>query len=143
MRSIIGATWRKTRMFPRSQEDYITQFPEEIEGRVKKRLSQAFSRTKNHILGALARLDDFLMNPLSQGHSGTARETSRIAFGTNPGTREDDSQSHPHSEAGFFSNQTTQNSGAEIGHGMGQEFTKKSLTAPQYIFGKAEKEPLY
>ena len=57
---------------PRSQEDYITQVSEEIEGRVTKRLSKEFSRTENRILGALARLDDFLMNPLLPGHSGTA-----------------------------------------------------------------------
>ena len=43
---------------PRSQEDYITQVSEEIEGRAKK-LSQEFSRTEHRILGALARLDDF------------------------------------------------------------------------------------
>ena len=46
---------------PRSQEDYITQVSEEIEGRVTKKLSQEFMRTENRILGALARLDDFLM----------------------------------------------------------------------------------
>ena len=56
---------------PRSQEDYITQVSEEIEGRVTKRLSKEFSRTENRILGAPARLDDFLMNPLLPGHSGT------------------------------------------------------------------------
>ena len=43
----------------RSQEDYITQVSEEIEGRVTKRLSKEFSRTRNRILGALARLEDF------------------------------------------------------------------------------------
>ena len=63
---------------PRSQEDYITQVSEEIEGRVTKKLSQEFSRTENRILGALARLDDFLINPLLQGlfrnFSGDVRE---------------------------------------------------------------------
>ena len=54
---------------PRSQEDYITQVSEEIEGRVTNNVSQDFSRTENRILCALARLDDFLMNPLFQGHS--------------------------------------------------------------------------
>ena len=49
---------------PRSQEDYITHVSENIEGRVSKKLSQEFSRTENRIIGALARLDDFLMNPL-------------------------------------------------------------------------------
>ena len=71
---------------PRSQEDYITQVFEEIEGRVTKKLSQDTSRTENRILGALSRLGDFLMNPLIQSHSGTAPETSRNAFSTNQGT---------------------------------------------------------
>ena len=76
---------------PRSQEDHITQVSEEIEGRIKEKLSQEFSRTENAILGALARLDEFLMNSPIKGHSGTAPETSRNAFGTNQGTPEDDS----------------------------------------------------
>ena len=87
---------------PRSQEDYITQVSEEIEGRVTKKLSQEISRTENRILGALARLDDFLMNPLLQGHSGTTPETSRNVFSINQGTNEDDSQSDPHPEAGLL-----------------------------------------
>ena len=94
---------------PRSQEDYINQVSEEIEGRVTKKLSQEFNRTENRILGALAGLDDFLMNSLAQGLSGTAPETSRNAFSTSQGTNEDDSQSDPHPEAGIFNNQTTQN----------------------------------
>ena len=87
---------------PRSQEDYITQVAEEIEGRVTKKLSQEFSRTENRILGALARLDDFLMNPLLQGHSGITPETSRNVFSINQGTNEDDSQSDPHPDADLF-----------------------------------------
>ena len=87
---------------PRSQEDYLTQVSEEIEGRVTKKLSQEFSRTENRILGALARLDDFLMNPLLQGHSGTTPETSRNMFSIDQGTNEDDSQSKLHPEAGLL-----------------------------------------
>ena len=87
---------------PRSQEDYITQVSEEIEGTVTKKLSQEFSRTENRILGALARLDDFLMNPPLQGHSGTTPEASRNVFSINQGTNEDDSQSNPHPEAGLL-----------------------------------------
>ena len=101
---------------PRSQEDYVTQVSEKIEGRVTKKLSQEFSRTKDCKLGALARLDDFLMNPLLQGHSGTAPETSRNALSTTQGTNEDDFQSDPHPEAGIFHNEMTQNSGPEEGH---------------------------
>ena len=47
---------------PRSQEDYITQVSEEIEGRVTKKLSQEFRWTENRKLRALAKLDHFLMN---------------------------------------------------------------------------------
>ena len=70
----------QTSKVPRSQEDYITQVSEKIEGRVTKMLSQVFSRTENCILGAVARLDDFLMKPLIQGHSGSAPETARNAI---------------------------------------------------------------
>ena len=97
---------------PRSQEDYITQVSEEIEGRVTKKLSQEFSRTENCILGALERLDDFLMNPLLQGYSGTTPETSRNMFSINQGTNEDDSQSNPHPETGLLT------SGREDRHDM-------------------------
>ena len=103
---------------PRSQEDYITQVSEEIDGRVTKRLSKEFSRTKNRILGALARLDDFLMNPLLPGHSGTTPEPSRHALNTSQGTNEDDSQNDPRPEAGLFHGQMTQNSGPEERHDM-------------------------
>ena len=97
---------------PRSQEDYITQVSEEIEGRVTKKLSQELCRTENRILGALARLDDFLMNPLLQGYSGTTPETSRNVFSINQGANEDDSQSDPHPEAGLLT------SGREDRHDM-------------------------
>ena len=83
----------------RSQEDYISQVSEKIEGRVTKRLSKEFSKTENRILGALARLDVFLMNPLLQGYSGTAPEPSRNALSTSQGTNEDDSQNDAHPEA--------------------------------------------
>ena len=101
---------------PRSEEYSITPVCEEIEGRVTKKWSQEFSRTENRISGALSRLDDFLVNPLIQGHSGTTPETSRKAYGTNHITKEDDSQSDAHPEIGVFQSQTTQNSGPEDGH---------------------------
>ena len=95
----------------RSQEDYITQISEEIEGRVTKKLSKEFSRTESLILGALARLDDFLMNPLLPGYSGATPEPTRSALGNNQGTNEDDSQNDPHPEAGLFHGQSPRNTG--------------------------------
>ena len=127
---------------PRSQEDYITQVSEEIEGRVTKKLSQEFSRTENRILGALARLDDFLMNPLIQGHSGTAPETSRNVFSINQGTNEDGSRSDPHPEAGLFNNQMTQNSGPEDGHDMVTGFRRESPCGHDMVTG-VQKESQY
>ena len=97
---------------PRSQEDYITQVSEEIEGRVTKRLSKEFSRTDNRILGGLARLDDFLMNPLLQGHSGATPEAYRNPLSTSQGTNEDDSQNDPHPEPRLFHGQMAKNSGS-------------------------------
>ena len=105
----------QTSNVPRSQEDITTHVSEHIEGRVTNKLSQELSRTENCISGALPRLDDFLMNPLFQGHSGTAPETSRNAFSTSQGANEDDSQSDPHPEVGIFYNQTAQNSGPKDG----------------------------
>ena len=56
---------------PRNNEDYITQVFEEIEGGVTKKMSQEFSRTESRILGGLSKLDEFLLNPQIQTHSGT------------------------------------------------------------------------
>ena len=89
------------------------------EGRVTKRLSKEFSRTENRILGALARLDDCLMNPLLPGHFGTTPEPSRHALNTSQGTNEDDYQNDPRPEAGLFRGQMTQNSGPEERHDSG------------------------
>ena len=44
-------------------EEYVAKMSEEIERTVTKKLSQAFSRTVSHILGALSKLDKFLLNP--------------------------------------------------------------------------------
>ena len=123
---------------PRSQEDYITQVSAEIEGRVTKRLSKEFSRTESRILGALARLDDFLMNPLPPGCSGTAPEPSRNALKTSQGTNEDDSQNDPHPEAGLFHGQLTQNSGQEDGHYMVTGVNEQTRNGHYMVTGATE-----
>ena len=105
---------------PRSQEDYITQVSEEIEGRVTKRLSKEFSRTEDRILGALARLDNFLMNPLLPGRSGTTPEPTRNASPNIQGTNEDGSQNDPHPEAGPSYGQTSRNVSLEEDHDRGK-----------------------
>ena len=116
----------------RSQEDYKTQVSEEIEGRFTKKLSQEISRTENRILGALARLDDFLMNPLLQGHSGTTPKTSRKVFSINQGANEDDSQSDPHPEAGLLT------SGREDRLDMATGVQRESTQAQDMVTGVTE-----
>ena len=104
-------------------------------------MSKEFSRTENRILGALARLDDFLMNPLIEGLSGTAPATSRNAFGANQGKNEHDSQSDPRPESGIFRSQTTQNFGPEFVHdpvtGVHEEVT---YCPPSTSSGKQKKK---
>ena len=117
---------------PRSQEDYITQVSEEIERRVTKKLSQEFSRTENRILGALARLDDFLMSPLLQGHSGITPETSRNVFSINQGTHEDDSQSGLHPKAGLLT------SGRKARHDMAMGAQRENAYGQDVVTGVTE-----
>ena len=50
---------------PEMAQEYISLVSEEIEGRVTKKLSKEFSRTRRAfwVLGALSTLDEFLLNP--------------------------------------------------------------------------------
>ena len=48
---------------PELTQDYISQVSEEIEGRVTKKLSKEFSKTESRILGALSKLDEFVLDP--------------------------------------------------------------------------------
>ena len=54
---------RRTVLDPELTQDYISQVSEEIEGRVTKELSKEFNKTESRILGALSKLDEFLLNP--------------------------------------------------------------------------------
>ena len=104
-----GQSWNTS--VPTINEENITQLSEEIESRVSKNLSQEFSRTESRILGALSKLDEFLLNPQIRTHSGTVPGTFWNTNVENQGTNEDDSQSNHHPEASIFRGQTTQNSG--------------------------------
>ena len=70
----LAAMARETQEYPRNNqsqnsaatgitENYIAYVSEAIEARVTKKLSQKFSRIESRILGALSKLDDFLLNP--------------------------------------------------------------------------------
>ena len=130
---------------PRINEEYITQVPEEIEGRVTKKLSQEFSRTESRILDALSKLDEFLFNQVIQTHSRTVPETFQNTNVDYQGTNEHDPQSDPHPEAGLFRSQTKQNSGPEVGpymvtgaterHNLLTRVQKESLCSHDMVTG--------
>ena len=85
---------------PRFNEEYITQASEEIESRVTQKLSQEFSRTEFRILGALSKLDEFLLKPQVWTHVETVPETSRNTDVENQEPNGDRSQNDTHPEMG-------------------------------------------
>ena len=104
---------------PRITAAYIAQVSEEIERRVTKKPSQEFSRTESRILGALSKLDEFLLNPQIRTFSGTTPGTFRDTDVENQESSGDRSQKDPHPEvefsAGCASNLTDSDSD-EISH---------------------------
>ena len=120
---------------PKINEEYITQVSEEIEGRVTKKLSQEFNRTESRILCSLSKLDEFLLNPQIQMHSGTVPGTFRNTNVEKQGTNEDDSQSDPHPEAGLFRSQTTKNFGPEVARDMVTGATEQNRNPRDMVTG--------
>ena len=88
---------------PELTQDYISQVSEEIEGRVTKKLSKEFSKTESRILGALSKLDEFLLNPQVRICSVAVPGTSRNTNWENQETTGDRSSDDPYPEVGFFS----------------------------------------
>ena len=82
-------------------EDYIAQVPEEIEVKVTKKLSQAFSRTESRILGALSKLDEFLLNTQMRTFYGTTPGAIRNTDVENQEPSEDRFQNDPHPKVEF------------------------------------------
>ena len=84
-------------------QDYISQVSEEIEGRVTKKLSKEFSRTESRILGALSKLDEFLLNPQVRTCSLAVPGSSRSSNLENQGTNEDRPSDDPGPDVEFSS----------------------------------------
>ena len=88
---------------PELTQDYISQVSEEIKGRVTKKLSKEFSKTKSRILGALSKLDEFLLNPQVRTCSVAVPKTSRNNTSENQETTGDRSSGDPYPEVVYFS----------------------------------------
>ena len=112
-------------------QDYISQVSEEIEGRVTKKLSKEFSRTESRILGALSKLDEFLLNPQVRTCSVVAPGTSRSSNLVNQGTNEDRPSDDPGPEVEFSSPisgaETDPHSGPKTKKAQSTEALRQSL----------------
>ena len=94
-------------------QDYISQVSEEIEGRVTIKLSKEFSRTESRILGALSKLDEFLLNPQLRTYSVAVLETSKNGNSENRETIGNRSSNDPCPEARSFSHHSGQTDSPE------------------------------
>ena len=100
---------------PELAQDYISQVSEEIEGRVTKKLCKEFNKTESRILGALSKLDEFLLNPQVRTCSIAAHGTSRNANSENRETHGHLSLTDPYPEVGYFSHHSGQPNSPETG----------------------------
>ena len=108
----LAAMVRETQEYPRNNqsqnsaapgitEDCIAQVSEEIQAKVTEKLSQEFSRTESRILGALSKLDEFLLNPQIRTFSGTTPGTFWSNDVENQEPSGDRSQNDPHPDVEF------------------------------------------
>ena len=86
---------------PGMTQECISQVSEEIEESVTKNFSKDISRTKSRILGALSKLDEFLLNPQVRTCSVAVPGTSRNNHSENREPTEDRFLGYPCSEVGF------------------------------------------
>ena len=89
-------------LYPELSQDYISLVSEEIEGRVTKKLLKEFSQTESRILGALSKLDEFLLNPQVRTCSVAVPGKSRNNNSENRETTGDRSSDDPYPEVGYF-----------------------------------------
>ena len=99
---------------PELTQDYISQVSEEIEGRVTKKLSKEFNKTESCILGALSKLDEFLLKPQVRTCS-VVQGASRNANSENRETHGDLSLNDLYPEGGYFPHHSGQPNSPETG----------------------------
>ena len=96
-----------------STQDYISQVSEEIEGRITKKLSEEVSRIESRILGALSKLDEFLLNPQVRTCSVAVLRTSRNNNSENRETTGDRSSEDPCPQVRYSSHHSRQLNSSE------------------------------
>ena len=110
---------------PELTQDYISQVSEEVERSVTKKLSKEFNKTESCILGALSKLDEFLLNPQVRTCS-VVQEATRNANSENRETHGDLCLNDPYPEVGYFS------------HHAGQPNSPGTGTNPNMVTGATD-----
>ena len=131
----------ETVLDPELTQDYISQVSEEVEGRVTKKLSKEFSKTESRILGALSKLDEFLLNPQIRTCSVAVQGTSRNANSENREIHGDRSLDDPYPEVGYFPHHSGQLNSPEtetISHMVTEDYPHK--TPFYYVKWKSQKQ---
>ena len=100
---------------PELTQENISQVSEAFEGRVTKKLSKEFSKTESRILGALSKLDEFLLNPRVRTCSVAVQGTSGNANSENRETHGDRFSNDPYPEVGYFPHHSGQLNSPETG----------------------------
>ena len=127
---------RQAVLDPELTQDYISQVSEEIEGRVTQKLSKEFSKTESRILGALSKLDEFLLNPQVRTCSVAVHGTCRNANSENRETHGDRSSDDLYPAMGYFSHHYAQLNSPEtetISHMVTETYPHKVTGGPQEI----------
>ena len=119
-----GSSRRQNVLDPELTQDYISQVSEEIEGRVTKKLSKEFNKMESHILGALSKLEELLLNPHVRTCSvaGTFGDNSS----ENQETAGDRFSDNPCPEEGYFF------------HHVGHTSSPETETSPHMLTGATE-----
>ena len=99
---------------PELAEEYISQVFEEMEGRVAKEFPKEFSRTESRILGALSKLDEFLLNPQVRTCSVAVPGTSRNSDSENREPTGDCFLNDPRPEVVFSSHHSGHLNSSEV-----------------------------
>ena len=121
---------------PELTQGYISQISEETEGRVSKKLSKEFSKTESRILGALSKLDEFLLNPQVRTCSVAVQGTSRNANSENREIHGDRSSDDPYPEVGYFPHHSGQLNSPEtetISHMVTETYPHIATGGPEEI----------
>ena len=95
-------------------QKFTSQVSEEIKGGITKKLSKEFNRTESRILGALSKLDEFLLSPQVRTCSVAVPGTSRNSDSENREPTVDQSLNDPCPEAMFSSHHSGNLTGPEL-----------------------------